>query len=168
MRDRAAASLFSRHPRRVDVPLLILVSAGLLAAGYLLPFMEIKKLVFLRDDYTLLQSIQAMWTEHQYVLAVIILVFSIVFPIAKLVALAFLWVVPGSDEQRAQWLHWLGIMGKWSMLDVFVVALIIVMTRSASMLEATPQIGVYLFAAAVVLSMVVTILVERIARESAS
>ena len=34
-----------------------------------------------------------------------------------------------SADKQIRLLHWLGILGKWSMLDVFVVAIMIVLVK---------------------------------------
>ncbi len=156
-------SLWARHRRRIDVPALLGVCALLLAAGYLLPFMEIKKLVFFASEYSLLQSIGSMWTEGEYFLAVVIFLFSVLFPIVKLVMLGWVWVWPLDDQRRQTYLRWLSYLGKWSMLDVFVVAILVVLTKAAALMDARPQVGLYVFAGAVFASMVTALMIERIA-----
>lgn len=157
-------SLSTRHASRFDVPAAIVLAGGLLVAGYTLPFMEVQKLVFFREDYSLLRSIVGMWEEGYYFLAIVIFVFSVVFPIGKLAALLMVWFMPMPPERLARALHWLGVLGKWSMLDVFVIALLIVLTRAGSLVEATPGVGVYLFAAAILLSMIATVLIDQVVK----
>lgn len=168
MPDERKHSLAEHHPRRLVVPALIIASAAALIVAYLLPFMEISKFVFWSDDYSLFSSIFGMWDKGFYFLAVVIFLFSVVFPVAKLAALVLVWHRRFSEAGRNRLLHWLGILGKWSMLDVFVIALIIVFTQSKTLLGAEPRPGIYVFSAAILLSMVVTIVVERFARRVGS
>jgi paraquat-inducible protein A len=88
-----------------------------------------------------------------------------VFPIAKLGILAFLWFVPFDEDRRQRVLHWTSTLGKWSMLDVFVVAIIIVVSQLGGLIEASARIGVYVFAAAIAGSIVTSMLIERLARK---
>jgi uncharacterized paraquat-inducible protein A len=49
------------------------------------------------------------------------------------------------------------------MLDVFVVAIIVVMAKSSWMSDVTPKPGIYFFGSAIILSMIVTFLIQRLA-----
>ena len=69
-----------------------------------------------------------------------------------------------TDDQRLRVFKWLEILGRWSMLDVFVVAMIVVIAKSGGALKASPKIGIYLFAIAVLLSLVVTVHIRSLAR----
>ena len=62
---------------------------------------------------------------------------------------------------------WLEVLGRWSMLDVFVVAIIVVIAKSGGALEARPQIGIYLFASAVLASLLMTYQLRSLARRAA-
>lgn len=165
-REAKARSLAQLHPRRLDQPALVLLAAALLAVGLSLPFMRIEKLVFWEDNYSLLDSVVSLWQSGHYLLAAIIFFFSIVFPFCKLTALLIVWFLPSPHANRRRLLRVLGLMGKWSMLDVFVVALLIVLTRARSLLNAEPRAGVYLFAAAIVVSMIASFTMERIAERT--
>lgn len=160
-------SLFSLHPKRVEVPILLVACTGGLVVALTLPFMSIEKLVFWQDHFTLMASIKGMWENEHRFLAAIIFLFSIVFPFAKLIALAVIWFTPMKHDHRKPALHWLGVLGKWSMLDVFVVALVIVMTQSKGFVDAEANSGLYVFSAAILLSMLVSILVDRVGHHEA-
>jgi len=98
-------------------------------------------------------------------LAIILFFFSIVFPDFKLGALAFIWFVPLADKKRKTALHWLGIPGKWSMLDVFVVAILIVLVKLGPLAKIQPQRGVYWFASAILLSMITSMYIDHLAKK---
>ncbi|MBI1372964.1 MAG: hypothetical protein GC159_09410 [Phycisphaera sp.] len=159
-----AASLRQHYPTRWYLPALVVANIALLIVALNLPFMSVAKLVFFQEDYSLIHSIRGMIEEHNYVLAVIIFSFSILFPFAKLAALLYLWFAPIASENRRRSLVWLSVLGKWSMLDVFVVAILIVLTQSKGYVDAEPEIGVYLFALAIGLSLVVSLRIEHAAK----
>ncbi|MBI1336906.1 MAG: hypothetical protein GC164_08085 [Phycisphaera sp.] len=158
-----AQSLKNLHPKRWDIPVLVVLSLAALSVSLYLPFIRVDKLIFFKDEYTLPHSIAVMWSSRNYFLAIVILLFSILFPYAKLVTLGVVWFWRMEEQDRDKALHWLAVLGKWSMLDVFVVALVIVLTQSKGGVEARPRPGIYVFAGAIMVSMVVTMMIQRIA-----
>lgn len=145
------------------VPTGLIVAAGLLTVGLSLPVLHVQKLVFWKSDYSIVAGIRGMWAAGQYGLAALIFFFSVLFPYAKLGALGVLWYGRFSPVRRGRLLEWLKVLGKWSMLDVFVVAVIVVITKSGGPLDAEPRVGIYVFGAAVVWSLVLSMYVDRVA-----
>ncbi len=157
-------ALVSQHPRRLDVQALILVAAGLLLAAYFLPTLKLTKIIFFTDTYSIWAGIAELWKSQHYLLAALVFAFSMLFPVAKLVGLAWVWYVPMTPVRREHAADWIGQLGKWSMVDVFVVAILIVLIKAQDLADAEAGIGIYLFAAAVILSMIASVSVERLAR----
>jgi len=157
-------SLWQYYPRRFDVVLYILALIGLLIKAQLTPVIQLKKFIFWKDDYSIWSGTVGLYHDHYYDLAAILFIFSIVFPFAKLAVLLVIWMWKFSDKNRQKVFRWLEVLGHWSMLDVFVVALLVVVAKAGSALQATPQLGIYLFAIAVVLSMFLTTYIRYLAR----
>lgn len=132
-----------------------LVLAGvLLVLGWTLPIMTISKLVFFAERISILDGIAVLWRESQYFLCVVVTLFSIVFPTLKLAAALWLWY--GVDATSAflhRALDRLELFGRWSMLDVFLVALTIIAIQVSLIGEVGTHAGLYVFTAAVLLSM---------------
>jgi paraquat-inducible protein A len=143
----------------------LLGTMALLLYSYSLPFMEIEKLIFFKSQYSLMYSLKSMWEEDFYFLASIIFLFSMVFPIVKLIAIAMLYFFSFSKKNKERILNWLGILGKWSMLDVYVVAILIVLVKAQSLVYARPCIGIYIFAVAIMFSMILSYITEKGDRE---
>ena len=159
-------SLCSRYSWwRIEVPVLIGSSSLMLLVGLLLPLIHVQKMVFWKNDYSVVTGIISLWQQNQWLLAVVVFFFSLVFPVLKLVALALIWFLPLADHQRQRVLHWLGILGKWSMLDVFAVAILIVVVKLGPLAKIEPESGVYAFTLAIVLSMITTMYVTHLARK---
>ncbi len=156
-------SLQELFPRRHDIPLLILFCAGLLYVGLSLPLFKVEKLIFWKNEYSVISGVVGLFNDKEYFLAFIIFLFSIVFPIIKLLILWILWKVRFGDEQRKKILRWLGRLGKWSMLDVFMVAIMIVAVKLGPLANVETKLGVYVFASAILAAMATTIWVERLA-----
>jgi paraquat-inducible protein A len=160
-----AQSLRDRYPRRIEVPLLILASFVLLLIALSLPLLTVEKMVLWKNEYSVIAGVHGLWEQGQYALAIILFFFSIVFPLFKLAMLGFIWFIRLAEGKRQAVLHWLGILGKWSMLDVFVVAILIVLVKLGPLAKVQPQRGVYWFAAAIFLSMITSMYVDSLAQK---
>ena len=53
-------------------------------------------------------------------------------------------------------LHWIHEYGKWSMLDVFVVAVLVVAVKLGAIADVEMRFGLYAFAASILLTMYIT------------
>ena len=131
------------------------VLAGvLLVFGWTLPIMTISKLVFFAERISILAGVAVLWREGHVVLCLVVAVFSIVFPALKLLAALWLWyAVDARGATLGPALERLEVLGRWSMLDVFLVALTIVAIQVSLISEVSTHAGLYVFTAAVVLSM---------------
>ena len=160
--------MWDLYPRRVDIPLLLCVSLASLLAGLSLPLITVDKTVFWNhwhNEYSVFTGIVNLAQDGDMVLALVLFFFSMVFPFVKLSALAVIWFRRLSNEQRATALRWLETLGRWSMLDVFAVAIMIVAAKLRALTQVQPQIGVYFFGAESMLSMITTMLVDQLARK---
>ncbi len=140
------------HRRRLVFSLLG-VSLACNIAALLTPFMNVR-IGFSTQPYSLFSSVNMMWSTGLYVLAVLVLAFSVVFPFAKLAILAWVATGPVLDPRRQRWLAAVERLGKWSMLDVFLVCLILTLTSGQLLVGAEPLIGIPLFVLAILLSMI--------------
>ena len=150
-REALAAGL--RGPDRWLGPLVV-AAAGLLVLAWFLPLMTVERFIWWREDLSIAESIFALAREGEYGLFAVLFVFSVLFPAAKLiVCFAFLYRVDATDRRLRRWLAWVDAFGRWSMLDVFVVALAVVAIKISVVSDVVVHAGVYVFIAAVVLSM---------------
>jgi paraquat-inducible protein A len=159
----------SIYPRHFEVPLLILVSLGTFLVALCLPLMRIEKQILWKhwqNDYSIVTGVRGLFNDKEYVLALVLFFFSIVFPVIKFVALSIIWAVRLPEGKRQKLLHWLGILGKWSMLDVLVVAILIVLVKLGPLAKVEPQTGVYVFALAILLSMILTMYIDYLAKKN--
>ncbi|MGD2134131.1 MAG: paraquat-inducible protein A [Maricaulaceae bacterium] len=127
---------------------LILLWLGLFA-----PLMTVEKLFFFKDTYSIITAIVALCEEGQRVLAAIIAAFSIAIPTLKLLGVLIAPDDPSRVVERRIISRFVGLIGKWSMLDVFIVALTIFAMKANGVVEVFDHAGVYLFGASVALSM---------------
>ncbi len=66
-----------------------------------------------------------------------------------------------SWASRSSKVGWLGLLGKWLVVDVFVVAILVVVLKLGALASVTVQPGLYLFAVAAIGSMVLAQWVSR-------
>lgn len=150
------------------IPILLFIALVLNILALTLPFLELNEAFKEPVPYKLIHSVHLMWTEKLYIIAILILVFSIIFPFAKLITLFIAWFLPWNSKSRLWCLHAIELLGKWSFMDIFVVILLIALTYKQQWISSTVHIGVYFFIGAISLSMIVSEIVITIAKREAS
>jgi len=134
--------------------ILLTVSFVFNVSALVLPFMNVEMVLRPDKPYSLLRSVQLMWEMGLPVLAVIVLFFSVLFPFAKLGLLAYLALWGTSSDRNRKRLLRVEALGKWSMIDVFIVCFILALTNNQIFINAVPRVGLYAFMTAIILSMV--------------
>lgn len=159
------SSLQTLYPSRLDGVFLLAASVGLLTAGLRLPVLTVRK-IWEVNTFSIFSGIENLWEGKFYFLAAVVFFFSVIFPIGKLIALFVLWFAPLTDRQRRSVLTGLETFGRWSMLDVFVVAVLIVSVKLGVFASAKPESGIYFFGGSIFLAMIATDLQTRLVRRS--
>jgi len=136
---------------------LLLASVILYIPANVLPIMVTTSLMGTQRD-TILSGVIYFWTSGSQGLALLIFTVSVLVPLLKLGTLAFLATSihlrsSRSVHQRAKLFRIVELVGRWSMLDVFVVALMVGLVRFSNLaiIEAGP--GAAKFGGVVVLTM---------------
>ena len=147
---------------------MILSSICLLAVGVLMPFMTIKKFMLFDESQSLVEIVIYLHREGDTFLAIVVAIFSIVMPLAKIDTLYRLWSIKFAGGERVRkLLKWLEFVGKWSMIEVFMAAAAVFSVKSSGLADATTEPGLYFFAASVLLSLTATWLVKRVSHAHA-
>jgi len=127
----------------------------------LLPVMVTRTLFGTQSD-TILSGVIYFWISGAYALAAIVFVASFLVPLFKLVALFMLVLLAQRRSnwrrsERARLYHLIELLGRWSMLDVFVVALLVALVRIQGFAEISAGVGIVAFGAVVVLTMLASL-----------
>ncbi|MDH3474484.1 MAG: paraquat-inducible protein A [Rhodospirillales bacterium] len=147
---------------------LVLVAAVLLLFGWTLPIMTVNKLWFLKERISILEGAAELWQQDSYLFFAVIVVFSILFPILKLALALYLWYrVDARSARLGHSLGWIERLGRWSMLDVFVVALTVVAIKISIIADVAMHWGIYAFTGAIVLSLAAVQRMTHLARRMA-
>ncbi|BAN22117.1 paraquat-inducible protein A [Caballeronia insecticola] len=156
---RCDAVVHRRHPDSIARTWALLISAAILyIPANLFPIMHTSSILGSEDD-TILSGVALFWNDGDYPLAAVIFIASILVPMLKLVTLGFLVI---SVQRRSVWrprqrttlFRIVEGIGRWSMLDVFVITLTIALVRFKSLAVITPGPGALAFACVVVLTMI--------------
>jgi paraquat-inducible protein A len=155
---RCGFALHRRKPQSVQRTAAFLITAALLyIPANLLPVMATRSIVG-RDSHTLVGGIIELWHSGAIELALIVFIASIAVPLLKIAALALLcWTAwRGStwrQRERAGLYRVVETVGHWSMLDVFVVVLLVGMVRFGVIAVVEPDAGLLAFGGVVVATM---------------
>ena len=123
----------------------------------LLPIMHVTSLGQVRAD-TILSGAEFLLLHGMWPLALIVFVASILVPLAKMVILAYLLVsiqrhssVRALDRTRLY--RFTEFVGRWSMVDVFVVTVLVALVHLGAVARIEAAAGALFFAAVVILTM---------------
>ncbi|MGH8444421.1 MAG: paraquat-inducible protein A [Solimonas sp.] len=155
---RCDAPLHRRKPDSIRRTWAFLIAAMLLyIPANALPIMQTSTLIYNEND-TILGGVRVLWLGGSWDLAIIVFVASICVPLLKMIALIILLVTArrGSSWRRrgrARLYRVVEFVGQWSMLDIFVVALLVALVNFQSVAEVRAGPGAIAFGAVVVLTM---------------
>jgi len=128
---------------------LVLASLALLGMGAVAPLLTTERFYFFSNTFSLISGLQQLVTNEQLLIAAVIGLFSLCLPVIKG---AVIWIAASPDAQRGPLLSLADRFGKWSMLEVFVAALLIIALKLGPVVDATLHFGAWLLAASVLLS----------------
>lgn len=144
----------------------LLAAIALLTAGWLAPIMTVKRLLILDERMSLMEGLVVLAEYGQFLLFFIVLIFAVCFPIARITLTFRLWrnhdVFSETFETRLRLVEGLG---KWSMLDVFLIALVVAATNVSLIADVHLHWGLYTLAAGVLLSMGVSTRISAVAHK---
>ncbi len=159
--------LLREYPRRLAAPALLVAALLLFAFGIFTPFFTVTKLWVFTDGISVVNGLITLFQEREYFLFAVLTLFTILFPTVKLSLLGIIWLEREHHLARVRRLHhWIENLGKWSMLDVFVVAILVVTMKSASIGQIQVSVGLYLFTFSVLFTQFATMWIERLLREA--
>src|SRR5258706_348240 len=155
---RCGAHLHFRKPDSITRCWALLMTAvSLYIPANLLPMMHTSSLFGSQSD-TIMSGVVYFLTSGSWYLALIIFFASIMVPLLKMIALALLLVTAQlhshwQQDQRARLYRLVEFVGRWSMLDIYVVAVIVALVQLQGLATIQPGPGAVAFGAVVVLTM---------------
>jgi len=155
---RCGAAMHVRKPASLSRTWALLIAAMVLyIPANVLPVMYTSSLFGAQND-TILSGVVYLWTSGSWPLAVVVFIASIAVPMLKILAIAYLAISTqlGSrwlPEQRTRIYRVVEFVGRWSMLDIYVITMLVALVQFQAL--ATIQAGgaAIAFGAVVVLTM---------------
>jgi paraquat-inducible protein A len=155
---RCGEALHSRRPNSIQIVWALIIAAAICyVPANALPVLTTTNLGSSEED-TILGGVLYLYQSGSWPLALIVLVASVMIPLGKLLVLAYLLIkiqhgrVEGGHEQ-ARLFKIVGVIGRWSMLDVFVGAYTVALVQLQPLMSVAPGPGIAFFAAVVILTM---------------
>lgn len=166
MSSRSTSLFIQNLKQGIFIDLLLLGSLIALVIGITAPLMTLEKLYFFENQISLITAVEQLYIKKEWILFAVIGLFSLCLPFIKILSLMAILHIPHQGNSFLdRLLRWIEHWGKWSMLDVFVVALLLVSVKLGALAKVTVHYGVYVFAAAVVGTMIVSFWVDQLARK---
>jgi paraquat-inducible protein A len=140
---------------------LLLAAAVMYIPANFYPIMTTINLGRAKDN-TILGGVAELWRTGDWPIAMVIFIASIVVPVVKLLVIAWLCLVIRRNdglnaEKRTQLYRITEFVGRWSMVDVFAVALMVALIRGGSLMSINPGPAALAFCSVVVLTMLAAI-----------
>ena len=160
-------ALINRNQRvGLAVVFMLITSMACFIAGIILPFTSVTKLWLFENQISVIHGLKVLWKADELFLFLILFVFTLCFPFVKINALLALWLYPGlSLEQARNFFKFVSHLGKWSMLDVFVVAILVLTVKSGGLASIKVASGFFLFLLSVMLTQFASLWTGRIASQ---
>jgi paraquat-inducible protein A len=135
---------------------LSLTALVLYVPAVLLPMMRLETLGHTHEA-SILDGVSQLLAHGQVFIGLVILVFSLVLPPLKLLALLLVSTRLLPVGGRARLFRGVELLGRWGMLDVLVVAVLIAFVKLGETIEIRPGPGLFLFAACVLVSLLASL-----------
>jgi paraquat-inducible protein A len=155
---RCGAPLHGRKPRSLQRTWALVLAACLLyVPANLYPIMAVTSLGRTQAD-TILSGVLYLMNHGMWPLAAVVFVASILVPLLKLAILIFLLV---SVQLRSRWrprdrtrlYRITEAVGRWSMVDIYVVTILVALVHLGNLASVEAQIGAVFFASVVVITL---------------
>jgi len=143
------------HPRSTNRAAALAFAALLLYPMALwLPVMQIERLGH-ESDASIWSGTIALLAEGHLFVGLAVLLFSVIAPIGKLVLIFALCIGQGliARHDRARAYRLIELIGRWGMVDVLLVAILVAVVKLGDLVEVTPGPGVVIFGVVVILSL---------------
>ncbi len=149
----------SRIPDSLKRTLALTITATILyIPANVLPITRTVYLGTLTDS-TIIDGVITLWNMGSYGIAAVIFIASVLVPVFKLGILYYLFFVVSrptvrNAHQCAKLYRLTELIGRWSMIDVFVVSILVALIKLGNLISFYPGVGALSFAAVVIVTMV--------------
>ena len=154
---RCHALVHLRNPESLQRTWALIVTALLFYfPANMLPILRVESLTQ-TDENSIIRGVIEFWQDKDYAVAAIIFTASIIIPILKLFALAWLCIAARSGERprlMTRLYRITELIGRWSMVDIFVVAIVVTLVQFSPTMSIHAGPAAIPFALVVILTMI--------------
>lgn len=160
--SRCGALVHARRPDSLTRTWALLITAALLyIPANMLPIMTVNSLGQ-GDPSTIMAGVIQLVQHGMYPIAAVVFIASILVPTFKLVGIALLLFSvqrhqPLSAQQRIVMYRFIEFIGRWSMLDIFVIAILVAVVNFGRLASVEANLGAAAFASVVILTMLAAV-----------
>ncbi|TLD72397.1 paraquat-inducible membrane protein A [Phragmitibacter flavus] len=155
---RCDTPLHLRKPQSLERTWAFLIAAVILyIPANTMPIMTVQGIGGAEKN-TILSGVVRFWEMKSYPVAIVIFTASVLIPLLKVIALVWLCLAARGRSQTAprslsRLYHITELLGRWSMVDVFVVAILVCLVQLGAIMTITPGPAALCFSAVVILTM---------------
>ena len=155
---RCGALIHARRPNSLTRTWALLITAAILyIPANLLPIMTVSSLGQ-GDPSTIMSGVIQLVQHGMFPIAAVVFIASILVPTFKLVGIGLLLFSvqrhqPLSAQQRIVMYRFIEFIGRWSMLDIFVIAILVAVVNFGRLASIEANLGAVAFASVVILTM---------------
>jgi paraquat-inducible protein A len=159
---RCGALVHARRPNSVVRTWALLITAAILyIPANVLPIMTVSSLGQ-GDPSTIMSGVIQLVQHGMIPIAAVVFIASILVPTFKLVGIALLLFSvqrrqPLSARQRIWMYRFIEFIGRWSMLDIFVIAILVAVVNFGRLASVEANLGAIAFASVVILTMLAAV-----------
>ncbi|KAA8560408.1 Paraquat-inducible protein A [Pseudomonas extremaustralis] len=159
---RCGALIHARRPNSLTRTWALLITAAILyIPANLLPIMTINALGQ-GDPSTIMSGVIQLVQHGMFPIAAVVFIASILVPTFKLVGIGLLLFSvqrhqPLSAQQRIIMYRFIEFIGRWSMLDIFVIAILVAVVNFGRLASVEANLGAAAFASVVILTMLAAV-----------
>jgi paraquat-inducible protein A len=151
----------ARSIRAPFVRFLLTLALFLILVGLFEPALIVTEMGLFESKYSIVKGIRTFFEQGQTALGVLVLTVSVIIPIFKILFCFGVLTAATTGPRVTSLLHNLGIMSPWSLTEVFILAVVILVLNGQLITSARLQPGAWFFAAGVAVSLVAIIALER-------
>ncbi len=155
---RCGTRLHLRTPASIqNTVALMAAAAALYIPSHLLPVMTVVELGEVTHN-TIIGGMITFWKSGAYPIAIVIFTASILIPLLKILALSWLCAAASGKvhplPKTLGKVYWFTeLLGRWSMIDIFVVGILVSIVQLGNYMTIVPGPGALAFAGVVMLTM---------------
>ena len=159
---RCGALIHARRPNSLTRTWALLFTAAILyIPANLLPIMTVNSLGQ-GEPSTIMAGVIQLVQHGMFPIAAVVFIASILVPTFKLVGIGLLLFSvqrhqPLSAQQRIVMYRFIEFIGRWSMLDIFVIAILVAVVNFGRLASVEANLGAAAFASVVILTMLAAV-----------